>query len=372
MILKEADRKDTQIAELEAYLAAPGIPAATRSHIERELKFLRAGIKGERESAYDIDFYSGASKNRIVIHDLRFEHDGRVAQIDHLVLNRLLEVYVLETKHFSEGVSINEQGEFSIWFGGKPRGIPSPLEQNERHIIVLKEVFKTLKMPTRLGIRLQPSFESLVLVSKNARIGRPEKFDTDRVMKSDQFESWIMKNIDSGSPLMMAKLVSIDTLAEVGKQLVARHRPLVPDYRARFGIREDMLRPAPALAPAPPAATGPAPAPAPTPIPATADTTMAHSLPEPVPSAVPADGETVVTTASASKTPDIAKLTTSRLAKALGMKTADLSARLIALGLLEPRDGKTYITAKGKAAGGEFRMSPKHGPYFLWPEDLAL
>ena len=65
-------------------------------------------------------------KNRIVIHDLRLELNGRVAQIDHLVLNRLLEVYVLETKHFTEGVSINDQGEFSIWFGGKPRGIPSP------------------------------------------------------------------------------------------------------------------------------------------------------------------------------------------------------------------------------------------------------
>lgn len=26
--------------------------------------------------------------------------------------------------------------------------------------------------------------------------------------------------------------------------------------------------------------------------------------------------------------------------------------------------------AKGKAAGGEFRMSPKYGPYFLWPESL--
>ena len=66
------------------------------------------------------------------------------------------------------------------------------------------------------------------------------------------------------------------------------------------------------------------------------------------------------------------KLTTSRLAKAAGMKTAELTERLIALGLLELREGKTYITAKGKAAGGEFRMSPKFGPYFLWPEKLAL
>ena len=72
---------------------------------------------------------------------------------------------MLETKHFSEGVSINEQGEFSIWFAGKPRGIPSPLEQNDRHIAVLQDVFKTLDMPTRLGIRLQPSFEQALHIA---------------------------------------------------------------------------------------------------------------------------------------------------------------------------------------------------------------
>src|SRR5690606_31206006 len=210
--------------------------------------------KGEHESAYDIDFYSGSSKNRIVLHDLRFEHNGRVAQIDHLILNRLLEVYVLETKHFSEGVSITEQGEFSIWFGGKPRGIPSPLEQNERHIAVLKDVFKTLDMPTRLGIRLQPSFESLVLVSKNARIGRPQKFKTARVLKSGQLEGWIRKNIDSGSPLLMAKFVSVETLTNVARQLVALHRPLMPDYRAKFRITEEALRPAATVPADPPVA----------------------------------------------------------------------------------------------------------------------
>lgn len=354
MILKETDNKDTQLAELEAFLASPGIPTALRGQIEREFKFLRAGIKGERESAYDIDFYSGASKNRIVIHDLRIEHNGRVAQIDHLVLNRLLEVYVLETKHFTEGVSINDEGEFSIWFAGKPRGIPSPLEQNERHIAVLQDVFKTLDMPTRLGIRLQPSFESLVLVSKNARIGRPDKFDTSRVLKSDQFERWIIKNIDSGSPLMMAKLVSVETLAAIARQLVALHRPLAPDYRARFGITDEMLRPA-----SPPAKAAPLPEPA--------EVATPQATPQATLEADKTDAELAgEATASANK------LTTSRLAKALNLKTPDLIERLVTSGLLEQRDGKTYITAEGKAAGGEFRFSPKFGPYFLWPEDLVV
>ena len=66
------------------------------------------------------------------------------------------------------------------------------------------------------------------------------------------------------------------------------------------------------------------------------------------------------------------KLTSSKLALKLGIKTHDLMDKLVEAGLLEPRDGKHYITAKGKEAGGEFRMSPKFGPYFLWPQDLTL
>jgi phosphatidylserine/phosphatidylglycerophosphate/cardiolipin synthase-like enzyme len=64
------------------------------------------------------------------------------------------------------------------------------------------------------------------------------------------------------------------------------------------------------------------------------------------------------------------KLSTSKLGKKLGMKTAELESKLIGAGLLELRDGKQYITDAGKNAGGEFRMSKQFGPYFLWPENL--
>lgn len=64
------------------------------------------------------------------------------------------------------------------------------------------------------------------------------------------------------------------------------------------------------------------------------------------------------------------KLTTSKLAQKIGVKTNDLIEKLTKDGYLENREGKSYITAKGKKAGGEFRMSPKFGPYFLWPENF--
>lgn len=61
------------------------------------------------------------------------------------------------------------------------------------------------------------------------------------------------------------------------------------------------------------------------------------------------------------------KLTTSKLAQKLGLKTAELLERLVLSGYLEPRDGKHYLTEQGKQVGGEFRFSSKGGPYFLWP-----
>lgn len=64
------------------------------------------------------------------------------------------------------------------------------------------------------------------------------------------------------------------------------------------------------------------------------------------------------------------KLTTSKLAQKIGMKTAILTEQIITKGYLEDRAGKLYLTAKGKDAGGEFRMSPKFGPYFLWPDEF--
>src|SRR5690606_15808502 len=120
-----------------------------------------------------------------VIHDLRLEINGRVAQIDHLLIGRMLEVYVLETKTFSTGITINEHGEFSLPYEGKEIGIPSPIEQNNRHIRVLEDAFKEIGHPTRLGIPMPPSFRSVVLVSPKATIKRPKtsKIDLESIVK---------------------------------------------------------------------------------------------------------------------------------------------------------------------------------------------
>lgn len=157
MIIKGPDENESKIATLEGLRGRRDASAGVRKRIDQELRNIRAGIKGEEESAYEIDFHFGASKNYVVIHDLRIECEGRVAQIDHLVINRFLEVWVCESKHFSEGIAINEQGECSAFFKNKPYGVASPFEQNKKHIMVLGSLFKTgmVQLPKRLGFAHQ-------------------------------------------------------------------------------------------------------------------------------------------------------------------------------------------------------------------------
>lgn len=249
MLIKSADDKQRDIEALTALLKRSDLYDSTRQKIEREIRNIRAGLAGEREAAYEIDFHYGDSTKNVVIHDLRIEVEGRVAQIDHLLLNRLLDLWVLETKHFAEGVGVNEQGEWVAYWNGKAHGIQSPVEQNRKHIAVLREAFdkEVVHLPKRLGIKLKPELRSLILVSTGARISRPRSKAAqsrvdglDSVTKIDQFATTIEKMIDDGSAVRalgsLSRVVSSKTVQDIGWQLVALHKPSHVDWAARFGL----------------------------------------------------------------------------------------------------------------------------------------
>lgn len=244
MRIKESDDRGLDISALEALLARPDADADTRRTVEQEIRQIRAGMAGERDAAYAIEFYLGASRNWVTIHDLRLEVAGRVAQIDHLVINRLLDVWVCETKHFAEGVAVNEQGEWTAFYGRRAYGVPSPVEQNRRHMTVLEDAVDRglINLPKRLGITIKPKFFPLVLVSDRARITRPERAAASRVdgletvIKMDQFTATVMRTFDERSSFAMVKAVGTETLANVARSLATLHVPATFDWTARFGL----------------------------------------------------------------------------------------------------------------------------------------
>lgn len=252
MIIKNADDKTSQIQQLEVLLNVAN--ADQKNKITQELRNLRAGIKAEQEAAYLIDFDLGKSQNTLVIHDLRLEIGGRIAQIDHLLINRTLNIFVLETKHFHAGLKITEDGEFMSWNDFKKcyEGMPSPFAQNERHIAVLNDALARIDMPSKVGLRLSPVCHSYVLVSSKARIDRPKRFDTSRIIKSDMLAVTLDKFFDKAGVLevvgSLARCLSTETLEKVGQTLLRMHRPASFDYAAKFGIQQGQQSSPPVVA----------------------------------------------------------------------------------------------------------------------------
>lgn len=241
MQIKAADSRQPDIAALERLLERPDIPAPTRRRIEAEVRTIRAGEKGEHDAAYQIELWFGRSPNWATIHDLRIEVGGLVAQIDHLIVNRLAEIWICESKSFAEGVSVNEHGEWTRWWHGRPEGMPSPIEQNRRHIELLRRAFDDglVKSPRRLGlVPMKPAIRSLVLVSNSARIGRPKrKVDgLDQVIKAEQLKTRLFDEFDKVPAPKFVGIIGRDGLEAFATELAALHRPVTVDWEARFGL----------------------------------------------------------------------------------------------------------------------------------------
>jgi Nuclease-related domain len=258
MKIKGADDRAHDLGELERLLDPADVPVATRKRIEAEIRQIQAGAKGEADAAYEIELWFGRSKNWATIHDLRIEVDGLPAQIDHLILNRLGEIWVCESKHFAEGVSVNEHGEWTRWWHRRQQGIPSPTEQNRRHIVLLPRAFGDglVPLPRRLGlVPWKPSFRSLVLVSNSARIGRPRRRvdGLEDVIKAEQLKTRLMDEFDRTPSWKLAGVIGTEGLEKLARDLVALHRPARVDWAARFGLTQ--IPPTATSVPPPGAAT---------------------------------------------------------------------------------------------------------------------
>jgi hypothetical protein len=239
---KEADDIRRTIAILEGLLRRRDLYPDRRERITQELKNIQAGSRAEREAAHEIELHFGSSPHWATLHDLRFEVGGYVAQIDHILINRLAEIWVCESKHFSEGAVINERGEWLRSWQGSLGGMPSPVEQAHRQALLLSRIFDERRVPAprRLGIvRWRPHIRSLVLVSNNAWIDRPHINASwlAEVIKAEHLRTSLYDAYDQMSPLRMVGLIGTGALANLGRQLAELHTPLERDWEAYFGLK---------------------------------------------------------------------------------------------------------------------------------------
>lgn len=228
MLIKSADDKSKRLALLQDLQQSPMLDTRQKEWLRDELRRCKTGIEGEKAAAFYLDGHYKDSQNNALLHDLRVEVDGEVAQIDHLVINRTGYVVLIETKNFSGNLEVNANGEFTAHYGKERYGIPSPFEQSRRHGRVLGKLLERLEIGTRTD--KLPEFHNVVMMHPKAIIRRPDPkvFDTSFLIKADQFPAWHNKLVDGVSTGGLFKALfnmrSPDTIKEWGEKLKRQHR----------------------------------------------------------------------------------------------------------------------------------------------------
>lgn len=242
---KQTDPIDQRLVELEeihAHVSKKDKRIAKQ--VKGDILKLKAGHSAEQTAAYLLDKLFQESNRSILLHDLRLDLDGDIAQIDHLSINRYGFVKLYETKSFSTGIKIDDQGVFWRWDGYAKRyvEIPSPIFQSQRHEVTLRNALSTIGYESL-------HFRHYVLVDYKAKLIKPKDRKFDNVCRPDRLEEVWKKEEDNPinlhdlgaglkgvGRLFSGKALSPEQLQVFGEKLAKMHSPLQMDVWSRYGL----------------------------------------------------------------------------------------------------------------------------------------
>ena len=151
----------------------------------------KAGRRAEEQMAFYLRRAFADTPSIRVFNGIRLEREGDAAQIDHLILHRY-GVIIIESKSVTSQVEINERGEWTRVWNGRPKGMASPVLQARRQGDFLKRELsdnasslrgKFLGIQTRFGAM---PIDVIAAISDEGVIKQPKKTVEEAVCKADQ------------------------------------------------------------------------------------------------------------------------------------------------------------------------------------------
>lgn len=237
MIFKEFDSKQEVLTTLKNLLKNSN-SEKQKALISQDLNFITNGIESEKQNAYYINFYLANSKNLIVLHDIRLEHNGRTAQIDHMIMSRF-GIELFESKSFKGKLTINADNSLEVNYNGTIKSFPSPIEQSKRHADVLQ---KFIEDNADLGKRIELlggfNIKNVVLIHPETTI--TNKKLPDNFFRADTYINKRIKDIDNIGVIEMfktvSKMITIDSVKELAELIKNAHKPVEFNYENKYKI----------------------------------------------------------------------------------------------------------------------------------------
>lgn len=244
MVLKQIDDKTEEINTLKKLLQQSS-SESQKKLIQKDLKAIEEGYKAEKENAYYLDFYFKEKENSILLHDIRLDHNGKTAQFDHILITPT-GISILESKKFSGVLTINKDGSLAVKYKTKTIALPSPIEQNNRHKMVLEEFIEDkIEIPSRVKLMGGLLIDSMVLV-------HPSTIVTNKVLpkgfiRSDQYVTKKKNEIEElnviKTAIALVKLINNELANSIAQELIKAHKPIKFDYTKKYKISINKICP---------------------------------------------------------------------------------------------------------------------------------
>lgn len=208
-----------------------------KNKIDEQIKLARYGIAGENNIAFEL---KNSGIDMYILHDIYLEYEDLSAQIDYMIFTRK-HIYVIECKNLIGNIEIDNTGKFirTYEMNGKriKEGIYSPITQNERHMLVLKNLRKSSKINFITRALFDRNFEDVyksIVVLANPKTYLNDKFAKkeikQQVIRADQLIDTIRK--------LDAEVTDVNwsetEMREPADFFLANSKPNKSDYAVRY------------------------------------------------------------------------------------------------------------------------------------------
>ena len=227
--IKEFSRESENIKELEQILAQLN-NTAQKDTISKEISLMRMGLAGESTVNFEL---RNCTFPFLCLHDIRLEYEGLVAQIDYLIISKKF-ICVLETKQLQGNVNINSEGEFIRVYKEKnghesKTGMYSPVEQNKKHVNLIKRILKEQFDFTHIPIK-----SVIVMSNPKAIINKkyaPKEIQ-DQIIRAEKLDDYLLNLMKITEDVVLKE----ETAFKLANYFNDAHKPTVFDFRAKFGL----------------------------------------------------------------------------------------------------------------------------------------
>ncbi|WP_284892812.1 nuclease-related domain-containing protein [Cobetia amphilecti] len=258
MLIKDCDSREYDLLVLEVLAQDAALAAPERHKVLEALRAIRARQARRRALASQLDALLGTRDDWVVLHDVRLAQAEGVIEIDHLLINSLMQVWVLDASCFDLTLSITPFGELLAHSGRVSEGgetpsgedgvmahavTPCPLQTiPERSRTIVQWLEASSLLPVRLGMTLQPQLRYRIVVADAAQVSRPPEdiVDSRALLSFARLKRQCLQV--SGKTAYVTRLRSFThrldqrRLRQLGRAIATQHVAPNTDWVAELGL----------------------------------------------------------------------------------------------------------------------------------------